>query len=88
MEGFIVMFDDGMGIIVPYGWDDDCEGALSGAADHVAVFESREKARDAIRISRAYASLCEAQGKVANSDFTSDGDKRAIKIVPLKKAGA
>lgn len=66
---FIVVWDDDMGLCCPMGWDSDCEGALCANAGRVALFRSRAAARKAIRISAAYAKLCNEQGKRANDDF-------------------
>lgn len=81
---FIVMYDDGQGLCVPFTWDDDCDGALCsrGAGETVAVFPSRADARKAIRISNAYAKLCVEQGKPSNTDFTTT--PRFIIIAELK----
>lgn len=67
---FIVVFDDEQGLCCPMGWDPACDGALSATASNVAIFESRGDARSAIRVSKAFAHLCEAQGKPVNTDFT------------------
>lgn len=86
MSGFIVVYDDGEGLCGPYGWDDDCEGAIcfwSGHPHPVALFESRQAARTAINISRQFAKLCKAQGKPENTDFTIGATR--IKILPLAK---
>ncbi len=79
---FIVAYDNGYGYVCPMGWDDACEGALSGLAG-VAVFDSRADARKAIRISTAFARLCAEQGKPVNTDFT-EGLKH-IYIWPLAR---
>ena len=66
---FIVVFDDEMGLCVPYGLDPNCEGALS-LTEPVAVFPDRKAARRAIAISKNLAELVTAQGGPANTDFT------------------
>ncbi len=81
--GFIVVYDDEMGLCVPFGWDDDCAGAIASAIRQpVAAFPDRKAARKAITISTRYARLCEAQGIPPNTDFT-DGVKN-VKILALK----
>lgn len=78
--GYIVCWDDDQVLCVPMGWDTECAGALSYGRE-VAWFPSRAEARKAVRISTAYAKLCKAQGKPANSDFLGGLD--VIKIMPL-----
>lgn len=77
---FIVVYDSGDGACWPMGWDRDCDGAISAMLDTVAIFDSRAAARTAIRISTAYAKLCEAQDRPANDDFL--GGIRCVRIVP------
>lgn len=81
---FIVVFDDEQGACWPMGWDRDCVGALCGFSGAVALLESRLAARQAIRISTAFAKLCKAQGKPANDDFLDC--IRHVKIVQLVPA--
>lgn len=76
---FIVVFDDGDAVHLPFGWDDGCAGAMCCYTDSVALFDSRKAARAAIRISTAWARLQEAQGKPVNTDFTTD--IKCVKIV-------
>lgn len=85
---FIVVYNDGdMVWNTPYGWSDECKGAIVSSDNEVAMFDSRADARTAIKISERYANLCEAQGSSVNTDFTEG--KRFIKILPLaKKPGA
>ena len=79
--GFIVIYDNEDGFVSPYGWDDDCEGAISCFGDTVAMFPDRKSALKAIRISTAFAKLNKAQGKPTNIDFIDPPFR--IKIVPL-----
>lgn len=74
----MVVFDDEMGVCVPYGLDPDCDGAL-GIDGPVAVFPDRKTARRAITISKKRDELEVAQGKPANTDFTE-----SIKCVKIK----
>lgn len=82
--GFIVIYDDGMGVSSAYGADKDCPGAIE-YGEPVALFTDRKQAAKAIRISVANARLREAQGLLVNTDFT-DGRKH-VRIVPLAKWG-
>lgn len=79
---FIVVYDDGQGLCVPFGWDEDCDGALCaiGSKDNVASFETRAEARSAINVSAKYAALCKAQDKPVNDDFIGEA-RRNIRIV-------
>lgn len=82
---FIVVFsnDD---FTVPFTWDNECEGAICGwLGGNVAVFDSRADARKAIKISTAFARLCQAQGRPVNIDFIDDA--KCLKIVPLEAKG-
>lgn len=79
---FIVVFDDAASIVCPMGPDPDCSGALESFRGSVAVFDSRQAARRAIRISAAQARLRKEQGLPVNDDFLPDG-LRCIHIVPL-----
>lgn len=83
----IVVFDDSDkgGMIVPFAWDPDCAGAICcfGRGEPVAMFDDRPAARKAIRVSVAFAKLQIAQGKPANTDFTTDLKK--VHVVPLAK---
>lgn len=84
MSGFIVVYDDEMGICAPFGWNDSCEGALCSTYDGpVALFDTRKQAQQAINISKAYAKLCGLQGRPVSTDFTEHA--KCIKIVPLAK---
>jgi hypothetical protein len=79
---FIVVWDDGEGLCVPMTAAADCEGGICACChkDKVALFTSRKAARRAITISTKYAQLCEAQGKVANTDFLGEC-RRCVRIV-------
>ena len=70
---FIVVFDDQSSLCLPMGVDTDCEGAIciSGGSNAIALFDLRESAKRAIKISRLFAQLQQAQGKPANEDFLS-----------------
>ncbi len=83
---FIVIYDDGDGLNIPYTWDGDCEGSLvcRMSDQPAAVFPDRNSARRAINISAKYAALCKAQGRPDNEDFTTH--RECVKIVPLKGA--
>lgn len=86
MSEVIVIWDDEMGVSSVMSFDDDCEGALCWkSGGKVALFANREQARKAIKISKAFAALNEAQGKVTNSDFLLPASK-CLKIVPVKRA--
>lgn len=77
---FIVVYESDDGVF-PMQWDDKCEGALHVmCSNEVAGFNSREDARKAIRVSRCFALLNLAQGKVHISDFTE-----GIKHVKVKE---
>ena len=83
-SGFIIVYEDDVGgHTIPFTWDGSCDGAVccSCSGDHVAMFPDRKAAQKAIRISTAYARLCEAQGRSVNTDFTTSA--KCIKIVPL-----
>lgn len=85
---YIVIWDDGMGLSFPMGWDDDCEGAICGCgySGGIAAFVSRADARKAIRISAANARLLIEQQKLQkenSSDFLGRAAKN-LKIIPLK----
>ena len=49
---------------------------------HIATFETREAARNAIRISRLWMQLRKARGEIYNDDFLPANAKN-IRIVPL-----
>lgn len=52
MAGYIILFvNDADGVSVPFGWDDDCDGAVCCYSKEVAYFETRQAARKAIEIS-------------------------------------
>jgi len=81
---FIVVFDDEQGLCIPYGWDEECDGALSAICgkDTVACFGSRKTARAAINISCAFAKLEKIQGKNACEDFLVS--KRNVRVLECK----
>lgn len=83
-EGYIVLFDNGE-LVFPMGWDADYAGAIccTGAHDSVAVFADRKAARQAIRVSVAFAKLRKAAGQPANEDFLTNVAQQ-IHIVPLR----
>lgn len=82
---FIVVFDDEQQLCIPMGWDADCRGALCvHTGGPVALFESKAAARLAIRISTAYAKLCQVQGKPVNEDFLSG--IKCVKVIPCEAA--
>lgn len=62
-----------------YGWDEDCEGAITVNAGRPVIFPNRAEAMRAIRISTANAKLMKAQGKPACEDFLDD--KAQVKIL-------
>lgn len=80
----IVVFDDDAGFIAPMGWDEECEGALEYGRP-VVVFPDRKAAQKAIRVSKKWAALRQAQGKVVNTDFLPECAK-CIQIIPVKLA--
>lgn len=79
---FIVVFDDEQGLCRPMGWDPECEGALEGCDSEVAFFPDKAAAKTAVMISRRFALLRKAQGKVTNDDWLPVCAS-CIKIVPL-----
>lgn len=81
---FIVVYKDNDTLDLPFGWDDNCLGALCCYSDAVALFTSRKLAQQAIRISARYAALRAAQGKPVDTDFL-DGIAN-VKIVPCLPA--
>ena len=83
----IVVWADDMGLCIPMGWDDDCEGAICGFQKDVALFSDRREARRAIDISTKFAALCKAQGKPANEDFLGEC-RRNVRVVPLRPNAA
>lgn len=79
---YIVVFNDGDSLLIPMGWDSDCDGALCCiSAGPVVVFSDRAQARHAIDVSAKFAALCKAQGKPANDDFLGKF-RKFVKIVP------
>lgn len=78
----IVFWDDENGTCVPMTWDADCEGAIELGDGDVALFPDRKAANLAIHVSVCNARLMEAQGKPANSDFTTG--RKNLKIRQLK----
>jgi hypothetical protein len=83
---YIVVFDDGGGLCVPYGFDADCEGALCASYGDVALFTDRKQAQQAIRISTKYAELCKAQGLPGNTGFLGDS-RKCVKIRRAVRSG-
>jgi len=81
--GFIVLWDDKMGVNCPMGWDSDCAGAICCMTDSVAIFHNRKSAWKAIDISTKYALLCRAQGKPVNMDFLG-ACRKNLRVVPCK----
>lgn len=79
---YLVLYDDEMGICCPMAFDPECEGALAtwSKGDEVALFESKKAALKAISISRKFAALRKAQGRVVNGDFTPECSE-FIKVV-------
>jgi len=75
----IVCFDDEQGLCYPYGFDSECEGALS-TDEPVIVFPNYKAARQAVLISRKQAELLKTQGKPENTDFTE-----AIRFVKIRE---
>lgn len=82
---YIVMYDDDMGLCVPQGWDEDCDGALC-CSNKPVIFTDRKAAKTAISISVAFAKLCLAQGNRDKGDYLGDYLKN-IKIVPCEEVG-
>ena len=69
---YMVFFDDKDCLNIPMGWDADCEGAIcTGGTPEPVIFPNRKSAQKSIAISTAFAKLCAAQGKPANTDFTT-----------------
>lgn len=85
---YIVLWDDNHGLCAPMAHSAECEGALEyfRGDQPVALFANRKSARAAISISTAYAKLCRVQGKSANTDFESPGN-RNLRIVEAKPYG-
>ncbi len=84
---YIVIYDDGMGISMAYGWDDECEGALAYMHDgHAALFATKPEARKAIAISRAWERVRQLQGKPRNYDW-APACAGNIKIVEARAKG-
>jgi hypothetical protein len=83
---FLVVYDDQGSLCLPMGKDADCEGAICTATgtESVVIFDSRETAKRAIKISRLFAELQTAQGKPANSDFL-EGYKQ-VRIIRAESA--
>lgn len=82
--GYVVVYDND-DLTCPMGWDPACEGALCvmNFSDGMAVFDDRSAAKQAIRVSVAFAKLQQALGKPANDDFLLNVAKQ-IRIVPLR----
>jgi len=66
---FLVVYDDESGLCLPMGSDIECKGAICTSALMPVIFESRAKAKQAIKISRLFAQLQAAQGVPGDSDF-------------------
>jgi len=68
---FLVVYDDQCSLCLPMGKDVECDGAIcvAGGSDAVTLFESAPAAKKAIKISRLFAQLREAQGETPNDDF-------------------
>ncbi len=80
---FIVVFDNGDNCW-PMRHDCDCVGSIcTGGDGAVAIFDTRPEAQQAITISRKFAELQKAQGKVSNSDFLKP-DLKHVKILPCE----
>ena len=81
---YVVIWDDGMGVCCPMGWDADCAGAICCLDKTIASFPSRKAARKAIDISTKFALLRHAQGKPVNLDFLGSCKKnlRVVECVP------
>ena len=84
---FIIVWDDGQGLCAPLGFDEDCPGAVCCTNAEVALFPSRPSARKAIRISKKYAALRQAQGLPENTDFVGES-ARYLQIIPCRHAPA
>ena len=80
---FIVVYNDDAGLCIPYGWDMECEGALCSGVTPFVAFDSRKDARDAVNVSKAFARLNAAQGKVFNDDFTTH--IKNVRVWPLSR---
>lgn len=81
---FMVFWDDEAGICLPMGKDTQCEGAIATACDAPVVFNSRDEANKAIKISRLFAQLQLARGESVNDEFLS-GYKN-VKIRKVEQA--
>ena len=83
---YIVTFemDDGC-LTIPMTNDRDCKGALCciGEGDPIVTFDTWKDANTAVRISKAYAKLCQAQGLPVNTDFLEPS-----KFIKIRKLGA
>ena len=85
LAGVMVVFDDEQGVCAPMGWDAECPGALCSAGVLPAVlFPSRKEARAAIKVSVAFARLCQAQGRPVNEDFTVG--LKCVRLRPVEAA--
>ncbi len=85
MPDCIILYDDQNSLVCPYGWDDDCDGAVACiiGKQAVAVFPDHKAARKAIAISTAWARLNKELGKPACEDFTDPMFRKFIRIVRL-----
>ena len=79
---FIVIYDDGYGICLPFGWNSECKGALEAFTEKAALFPDRRSARRAISISTKWALLRKAQGCEENEDFTTG--RKHLRVIPLE----
>ncbi len=85
MRYIVVYEDENSGMCWPMGWDDECQGAISAMTNGtVAIFDGKASARQAIRVSTAYAKLRQVQCLPFNDDFLS-GIKN-VKLVECKSA--
>jgi len=81
---WMVIWDDGLGACWPMGRDEDCEGALCVTlSGKVMMFRSRAAAHKAIKVSKAYAKLRQAQGLPTNYDFLDKNSN--VKIIECEE---
>ena len=84
-DGFVVTWDDGMGVCVLMGRDTNCEGALEGVVTAPAlVFNTKSQALKAIRISKLANALRKEQGRSYLEDFVES--TKCLRVVPLVRA--
>lgn len=79
---FIVVYDDGDAICCPMVADQDNKGAIHSGNGTVALFDSRQAAAKAIRISVLVAQLAKERGEAANDDFLTY--RKHVKIRPAE----